>query len=88
MLHEICQNMTESQAASQEVLQYLPILFGFFALNVPSGLGIYWVTNTLCSTASMIFIKNQVQFFSNKLLWFDFFFFFLCCCEAQVRGES
>jgi YidC/Oxa1 family membrane protein insertase len=54
-------NMSESAAASQQVLQYLPVLFGFFALNVPSGLGVYWVTNTLCSTAAMIVIKNQVK---------------------------
>ena len=52
--------MDESQAASQAVLQYLPIMFGFFALNVPSGLGVYWVTNSLVSTASTLIIKNQV----------------------------
>lgn len=53
-------NMDESQAASQEVLKFLPILFGFFALNVPSGLGVYWVTNTLVTTASNVAIKAQV----------------------------
>jgi YidC/Oxa1 family membrane protein insertase len=54
-------DMDESQAASQAVLQYLPIMFGFFALNVPSGLGVYWVTNSLVSTASTLIIKNQVK---------------------------
>ena len=53
--------MDESQAASQQIIQYLPIMFGFFALNVPSGLGVYWVTNTLFSTAATVLIKQQVQ---------------------------
>ena len=63
--HEIMmliqETMDESQAASQQIIQYLPIMFGFFALNVPSGLAIYWVTNTLFSTAATVFIKQQVQ---------------------------
>ena len=63
--HEIVlsiqETMDESQAASQQIIQYLPIMFGFFALNVPSGLAIYWVTNTLFSTAATVFIKQQVQ---------------------------
>ena len=53
--------MDESQAASQQIIQYLPIMFGFFALNVPSGLGIYWVTNTLFSTAATVLIRKQVE---------------------------
>ena len=48
------QNQDESQAASQEILKYLPIMFGFFALNVPSGLGVYWVINSLVSTAATV----------------------------------
>jgi len=54
-------DMDESQAASQAILQYLPIMFGFFALNVPSGLGVYWVVNTLFSTTATLVIKNQVN---------------------------
>jgi len=54
-------NLDESAAASQAIIKYLPILFGFFALNVPSGLGVYWVTNTLFSTAATLIIKNQVN---------------------------
>jgi YidC/Oxa1 family membrane protein insertase len=55
------ETMDESQAASQQIIQYLPIMFGFFALNVPSGLGIYWVTNTLFSTAATVLIRKQVE---------------------------
>lgn len=55
------QNLDDSAAASQAIIKYLPILFGFFALNVPSGLGVYWVTNTLFSTAATLLIKNQVN---------------------------
>ena len=57
----MCQNMDESAAASQAIIKYLPLLFGFFALNVPSGLGVYWVTNAFVSTASTLTIKNQVR---------------------------
>jgi membrane protein insertase Oxa1/YidC/SpoIIIJ len=53
--------LDDSAAASQAIIKYLPILFGFFALNVPSGLGVYWVTNTLFSTAATLIIKNQVS---------------------------
>merc|ERR1711871_1805164 len=35
-------------------------MVGFFALNVPSGLGIYWVVNNLFSTAATLLIKKQV----------------------------
>lgn len=54
-------NQSEQQAATQATLQFLPLLFAFFALNVPCGLGVYWITNSVVSTATMIFVKSRVN---------------------------
>ncbi|CAM9138232.1 unnamed protein product [Choristocarpus tenellus] len=51
----------EAQAASQNVLKFLPLLIGWFSLNVPAGLGVYWIVNNFVSTASSVYIKNQVS---------------------------
>lgn len=40
-------------------LKFMPLLIGFFSLNVPSGLGVYWVTNNFLSTAQTLFIKSR-----------------------------
>eukprot|EP00903_Cladosiphon_okamuranus_P020597 g18907.t1 len=39
------------------VITYLPVLIGWFSLNVPSALGIYWLANNLSTTASSFAIK-------------------------------
>lgn len=46
-------------AQTQRVLKYLPIMVGYFSLSVPSGLGVYWITNNLISTAISISIKEK-----------------------------
>jgi len=40
-------------------LKFLPLLIGWFSLNVPSGLGVYWVTNTAFSTLQTVFIRKR-----------------------------
>lgn len=40
-------------------LKFMPLLIGFFSLNVPSGLGIYWVTNNFLSTVQTLYIKSR-----------------------------
>ncbi|CAM9224169.1 unnamed protein product [Ascophyllum nodosum] len=47
----------ENASSIQTVIQYLPILIGWFSLNVPSALGIYWLTNNLSTTATSFAIK-------------------------------
>lgn len=54
------EELDEAAAASQQIVQYLPIMIGFFALNVPSGLAVYWVTNNFVSTASTLIVKANV----------------------------
>jgi len=43
---------------TQKILQFLPLLIGWFSLNVPSGLGVYWVINNLLSTGQTIAIRK------------------------------
>ena len=43
------------------ILKYLPLLLGYFALSVPAGLGVYWVTNNLLSTLTTVSIKQYFK---------------------------
>lgn len=54
------EELDDAAAASQQIVQYLPIMIGFFALNVPSGLAVYWVTNNFVSTATTLLVKSNV----------------------------
>uniref|UniRef100_A0A6V7QRY0 Membrane insertase YidC/Oxa/ALB C-terminal domain-containing protein n=1 Tax=Ananas comosus var. bracteatus TaxID=296719 RepID=A0A6V7QRY0_ANACO len=40
-----------SQKNAQAITKFLPLLIGYFALSVPSGLSLYWLTNNILSTA-------------------------------------
>eukprot|EP00566_Odontella_aurita_P013425 CAMPEP_0113570756 /NCGR_PEP_ID=MMETSP0015_2-20120614/25166_1 /TAXON_ID=2838 /ORGANISM="Odontella" /LENGTH=445 /DNA_ID=CAMNT_0000473613 /DNA_START=95 /DNA_END=1432 /DNA_ORIENTATION=+ /assembly_acc=CAM_ASM_000160 len=48
-------NQTQEQPA---VLKLLPLLIGWFSLNVPAALGIYWVANNLITTALTLQIRS------------------------------
>ena len=43
---------------SQAVLQFLPLMIGWFSLNVPSGLTLYWFVNNILSTAQQLYLKS------------------------------
>ena len=43
------------------VLKFLPVMVGFFSLNVPAGLTIYWFCNNLITTASTLYIRGTVE---------------------------
>lgn len=47
------------QKQATSFLKFMPLLIGWFSLNVPSGLGVYWVTNNILSTAQTVYIRNQ-----------------------------
>jgi len=49
-----------AQKQTQQVLQFLPLLFGYFALSVPSALSLYWVTNNVLSTAQTVGVKALI----------------------------
>jgi len=56
-------NPTPEQEAQQNniVLKVLPLLFGWFSISVPAGLGVYWVTNNLVTTLLTLQIKSSLE---------------------------
>jgi len=40
-------NDDPAQAQTQAILKFLPLMIGWFSLSVPSGLGLYWMTNNI-----------------------------------------
>jgi len=53
---------TKEQKESQpSFLKALPLLIGWFSLNVPSALTVYWVTNNFVTTASSVIIRNSLK---------------------------
>ena len=51
----------EAAQTSNQVLKYLPLMVGFFSLNVPAGLTIYWFCNNIITTASTLYIRQTVM---------------------------
>jgi len=50
-----------AQEQAQLPLKFLPLLIGWFSLNVPAALGIYWVANNFISTALTLQIRSSLQ---------------------------
>lgn len=40
------------------ILAFLPLLVGYFALNVPSGLSLYYFSNTILTTGQQYWLRN------------------------------
>jgi YidC/Oxa1 family membrane protein insertase len=59
---QLMQPKTDDPAQQQgnAILKFLPLMIGWFSLNVPSALCIYWITNNVVTTASSVFIRNNV----------------------------
>ena len=49
-----------AQQQSQAILKFLPLMIGWFSLNVPSGLGLYWITNNIVTTLTTVLIRRSV----------------------------
>jgi len=43
------------------VLKILPFMLGWFAMNAPAGLGLYWIFNNLLTTASTYAVKKLTE---------------------------
>ncbi|KAK8443690.1 hypothetical protein SEVIR_9G014300v4 [Setaria viridis] len=67
------QSNDPNQQGAQAVTKFLPLLIGYFALSVPSGLSLYWLTNNILSTAQQVWLqklggaKNPVKEYIEKL---------------------
>lgn len=48
----------ENENTQRALLVGLPLMIGWFALNVPSGLSLYYLTNTLLSAAQQVYLKK------------------------------
>ena len=53
--------MTEQEQFSQGLVNNLPFIVAFFSLNVPAGLGIYWITNNILTTAITLAVKASLK---------------------------
>ncbi len=47
------------QAQMQSVMKFMPLMFGYFALVVPSGLTLYWFTSNMLGVAQHYFTKTK-----------------------------
>ncbi|KAF8408352.1 hypothetical protein HHK36_007501 [Tetracentron sinense] len=43
---------------SQALTKFLPLMIGYFALSVPSGLSLYWLTNNILSTTQQVWLQK------------------------------
>mmetsp|Transcript_4705 Transcript_4705/g.6983 ORF Transcript_4705/g.6983 Transcript_4705/m.6983 type:complete len:444 (+) Transcript_4705:183-1514(+) len=50
-----------SQQQSNAILKVLPLMIGWFSLNVPAALCIYWVANNIVTTASTLIVRNSMK---------------------------
>ena len=53
--------MTEQEQITQGILNQLPIILAFFSLNVPAGLGLYWIVSNVLTTAITLTVRSRFQ---------------------------
>ena len=46
---------------TQAILKFLPLMIGWFSLNVPSGLTLYWFTNNIITVATTVVLRKGVE---------------------------
>eukprot|EP00429_Kryptoperidinium_foliaceum_P068025 CAMPEP_0176064096 /NCGR_PEP_ID=MMETSP0120_2-20121206/31968_1 /TAXON_ID=160619 /ORGANISM="Kryptoperidinium foliaceum, Strain CCMP 1326" /LENGTH=392 /DNA_ID=CAMNT_0017397669 /DNA_START=223 /DNA_END=1401 /DNA_ORIENTATION=- len=51
----------DGPAQGNAVLKVLPLMIGWFSLNVPAALCVYWVTNNIITTATSVLIRNSMK---------------------------
>lgn len=49
------------QQSMQQVMKFMPLMFGYFALVVPAGLTLYWFTSNILALLQQYFTKTQLQ---------------------------
>eukprot|EP00889_Picochlorum_renovo_P000890 jgi/Picre1/27920/NNA_000882.t1 len=53
------QSQDPAQQQTQNILKFIPLMIGYFSLNVPSGLTLYWFTNNLVTTAQQVYLRRK-----------------------------
>jgi YidC/Oxa1 family membrane protein insertase len=54
-------NPPAGDPAQQKVMMFMPLMFTFMFMNFPSGLVLYWLTNSLVSTVVQIALKERLE---------------------------
>jgi YidC/Oxa1 family membrane protein insertase len=54
-------NPPAGDPAQQKVMMFMPLIFTFMFMNFPSGLVLYWLTNSLVSTVVQIALKDRLE---------------------------
>jgi YidC/Oxa1 family membrane protein insertase len=57
----------ETMEKSQVVLKYLPLLIGYFSLQVPAGLTIYWLISNTFTVAQSVLVKAYYKAYPPKI---------------------
>ena len=52
------QDQDNTRVLVQVILKFLPLMIGWFSLNLPSGLGLYYFANTVLTTAQQIWLRK------------------------------
>ncbi|XP_021293076.1 ALBINO3-like protein 1, chloroplastic [Herrania umbratica] len=52
------QSNDPNMKSSQALTKFLPLIIGYFALSVPSGLSLYWFTNNILSSAQQVWLQK------------------------------
>jgi len=50
-----------AQQQSQAILKFLPLMIGYFSLNVPAGLTLYWFFNNIVTTAQTVYLRKTTK---------------------------
>ncbi|XP_068665234.1 ALBINO3-like protein 1, chloroplastic isoform X2 [Aristolochia californica] len=51
-------SQSKDSKQNSALTNFLPLMIGYFALSVPSGLSLYWLTNNILSTAQQIWLQK------------------------------
>lgn len=60
---ELMQPKSDDPAAQQSniILKFLPLMIGWFSLNVPSALCLYWIVNNIVTTGTSLFVRSTMK---------------------------
>jgi YidC/Oxa1 family membrane protein insertase len=54
-------NPDPQQASMNSMMKFMPLMFGYFSLVVPSGLTLYWFTSNMLALAQQYFTQNSLK---------------------------
>jgi YidC/Oxa1 family membrane protein insertase len=54
-------NPPAGDPAQQKIMMFMPVMMTFMFMNFPSGLVLYWLTNSLVSTVLQVGLKKQLE---------------------------